>query len=185
MESGKRIDSGRDIQALMTDLKLKTGWHEGFVEPAKLDYQVHCVNAFGRLAEIVQREGPFPSGLILHSWGGNAELVKQLRRTEGVYFSISGHICSLAEKKIQHILQQVSCTCPIHCVQMPTASITSCRNDGTLEPAASQACVMLRFTLFEDGSKIKSMAIDSLGKVAAGDRRTRWLTLSAWGSADD
>ena len=68
---------------------------------------MHCVSAFGKLQEAVQREGPFPSGLILHSWMGHAELVKGLAKCQGVYFSISGHTCSMSPAKLAPMLQQV------------------------------------------------------------------------------
>ena len=53
------------------------------------------------------QEGPFPAGLVLHSWAGSHELVKQLRRIEGVYFSISGHSLGLSDRKLTSMLQEV------------------------------------------------------------------------------
>lgn len=70
------------------------------------------MHAFGKLLELVQDEGPFPDGLILHSWMGNAELVKQLSGVRGVFFSISGHICSMALHKMEPMLRQVRSTPP-------------------------------------------------------------------------
>ncbi|CAK0745558.1 hypothetical protein CVIRNUC_001628 [Coccomyxa viridis] len=68
---------------------------------------VHCVKAFGELSNIVQKAGPFPAGLVLHSWMGSAEMTKQLARIEGVYFSISGHTLGLSDKKLGPMLQQI------------------------------------------------------------------------------
>lgn len=69
--------------------------------------QVHCVNAFGRLYDAVEDLQPFPSGLILHSWAGDAQLVKRFSKLEGIHFSISGHICSLPSSKMQATLKEV------------------------------------------------------------------------------
>ena len=52
--------------------------------------------------------GPYPAGLVLHSWMGSAEMTKQLARTEGVYFSISGHTLGMSDRKLGPILQQAS-----------------------------------------------------------------------------
>lgn len=70
-------------------------------------FQVHCVRAFGKLLEIIRQEGPFPAGLILHSWGGPAEMVPPLAAIPGVYFSFSGHRTRKAPEKIKEMLQQV------------------------------------------------------------------------------
>jgi TatD related DNase len=69
--------------------------------------QVHCVQAYGQLLEAVQREGPFPHGLVLHSWAGSKEMVQSLRRYEGVYFSLSGHSLNLQPSKLTGMLQEV------------------------------------------------------------------------------
>lgn len=69
--------------------------------------QVHCVQAFGILQDIIQKYAPFPHGFILHSWGGNAEQVKQLSRFEGVFFSVSGHTLNSSGKKLEPMLRQV------------------------------------------------------------------------------
>ena len=52
--------------------------------------------------------GPFPAGLVLHSWMGSAEMTKQLAHIEGVHFSISGHTLGLSDKKLGPMLQQAS-----------------------------------------------------------------------------
>ena len=69
--------------------------------------QVHCVQAFGKLEEILREEAPLPDGLVLHSWGGSGAQVKSLSKLEGVYFSISGHSLSGSRKKIRPMLKQV------------------------------------------------------------------------------
>lgn len=71
--------------------------------------QVHCVQAFGRLEEVLREEAPLPDGLILHSWGGNAAQVRGLARLEGVHFSISGHSITGSRKKIRSMLKEVHC----------------------------------------------------------------------------
>ncbi|BDA41791.1 Uncharacterized metal-dependent hydrolase YabD [Coccomyxa sp. Obi] len=68
---------------------------------------VHCVRAFGSLSSMLHEEGPFPAGLVLHSWAGSNEMVKQLARIEGVYFSLSGHSLRLSDQKLKAMLREI------------------------------------------------------------------------------
>lgn len=58
---------------------------------------------------VMQQEGPFPAGLVLHSWAGSNEMVKQLARIDGVYFSLSGHSLRLSDQKLKAMLREVGC----------------------------------------------------------------------------
>lgn len=68
--------------------------------------QVHCVSAFGKLQDVVQQHGPFPQGLILHSWIGPAEMVDALAKIKGVYFSLSGHLTRMSKKKYEPMVKK-------------------------------------------------------------------------------
>ncbi|KAJ8467756.1 hypothetical protein OPV22_030308 [Ensete ventricosum] len=67
---------------------------------------VHCVRAFGDLLEIMSSTGPFPAGVILHSYMGSAELVPGLAKL-GSYFSFSGHLTSVKPEKAKEMLKSV------------------------------------------------------------------------------
>lgn len=55
-----------------------------------LPASVHCLQAWGRLTELL-RTGPRPArGFLLHSYGGSAELVPVLAR-QGAYFGFPGY----------------------------------------------------------------------------------------------
>ncbi len=57
------------------------------------------MQAYGRLLGVLQASGPFPAGLLLHSWAGPPEMVAQLVAIEGVHFSVSGHVTRLKPAK--------------------------------------------------------------------------------------
>ncbi len=61
--------------------------------------QVHCVQAYGRLLAVLQELGPFPTGVMLHSWAGSPDMTYQLAAIDGVYFSVSGHLTRLKPAK--------------------------------------------------------------------------------------
>jgi TatD DNase family protein len=52
---------------------------------------VHCVQAFGELLRVLTRHGPFPRGVVLHSWGGSPEMIPALVKL-GCFLSFSGSI---------------------------------------------------------------------------------------------
>eukprot|EP00250_Pteridium_aquilinum_P030376 c411_g1_i1 orf=228-1139(-) len=67
---------------------------------------VHCVRAFGELQDTLKELGPFPDGVILHSFLGSAEMVHPLAK-HGAFFSFSGFLTSLSTKKAKKMLQEV------------------------------------------------------------------------------
>ncbi|MCO5606842.1 hypothetical protein L7F22_061033 [Adiantum nelumboides] len=67
---------------------------------------VHCVRAFGELQDILKELGPFPHGVILHSFLGSAEMVQPLAK-QGAFFSFSGFLTALSAKKAKKMLQEV------------------------------------------------------------------------------
>ncbi len=52
---------------------------------------LHCRRAWGRMLELLRAAGPHPAGLVLHSYGGGADLVPQLAALNAC-FSFSGTI---------------------------------------------------------------------------------------------
>lgn len=52
---------------------------------------VHCVKAWGWLIDILRSEPVLPCGMLVHSYGGSADLIKPLADM-GAYFSFSGKV---------------------------------------------------------------------------------------------
>lgn len=50
--------------------------------------------------------GPFPTGIILHSYMGSAEMVPEFAKL-GCYFSFSGFLMSMEARKAKRILKMV------------------------------------------------------------------------------
>lgn len=95
---GKAVDFVTQTQVFKQQLELA----RQLQRPAS----VHCVSAFGDLQEILQEMGPFPAGIILHSYAGSAEMVQTLAKF-GAYFSFSGFLTSVKSQKAKRILQAV------------------------------------------------------------------------------
>nr|GEY49025.1 uncharacterized metal-dependent hydrolase YabD-like [Tanacetum cinerariifolium] len=72
----------------------------------KRPVSMHCVDAFDDLLDIMKSIGPFPEGLILHSYIGSAEMVPEFAKL-GAYFSFSGHLMPMEEAKAKEMLKAV------------------------------------------------------------------------------
>ncbi|CAI8595276.1 unnamed protein product [Vicia faba] len=96
---GKKIDFSEQVEVLRQQLELAKELNK----PAS----VHCVRAYGDLLELMKSMGPFPAGVILHSYLGSAEMVPEFSKL-GAYFSFSGFIMSLKANKAKKMLRMVS-----------------------------------------------------------------------------
>ncbi|KAK4272281.1 hypothetical protein QN277_020863 [Acacia crassicarpa] len=67
---------------------------------------VHCVDAFDDLLQLMKSMGPFPAGIILHSYIGSAEMVPEFSKL-GAYFSFSGHLLFLKPDEAKEVLKTV------------------------------------------------------------------------------
>lgn len=95
---GKTIDFGEQVEVFQRQLEL--------AKELEKPVSVHCVRAFGDLLEILKQSGPFPAGVLLHSYMGSAEMVISLANL-GCYFSLSGFLTGLKSTKAKQILQAI------------------------------------------------------------------------------
>jgi TatD DNase family protein len=74
-------------------------WQLQLAAERNLPASIHCLQAWGRMHELL-RSGPRPSrGFLLHSYGGPREMVEQLAKL-GAYFSLPGYFAH--ERKVKH-----------------------------------------------------------------------------------
>ncbi|KAI3456325.1 hypothetical protein Pfo_012988 [Paulownia fortunei] len=95
---GKQMDFTDQVEIFRQQLHL--------AKELKKPASVHCVRAFGDLLEILKSMGPFPSGVVLHSYLGSAEMVPELSKL-GAYFSFSGFLMSMKESKAKKMLKSI------------------------------------------------------------------------------
>ncbi len=71
-----------------------------------LPASIHCLQAWGRMLELL-KAGPLPvRGFLLHSYGGPQELVKPLARL-GAYFSFPGYYAHARKERQRETFRQV------------------------------------------------------------------------------
>ncbi|XP_071709698.1 uncharacterized protein [Rutidosis leptorrhynchoides] len=97
---GKTIDFADQVETFHLQLQL--------AKDLKRPASVHCVRAFGDVLEIMKSVGPFPEGVILHSYIGSAEMVPEFAKL-GAYFSFSGFVMAMKENKAKKMLKVVPC----------------------------------------------------------------------------
>ncbi|XP_012492341.2 uncharacterized protein LOC105804325 isoform X3 [Gossypium raimondii] len=95
---GREIDFNDQIEVFRQQLEL--------AKELKKPASVHCVRAFGDLLHIVKDIGPFPDGLLLHSYLGSAEMVPEFVKS-GAYFSLSGYIMPMKVQKANKMLKTI------------------------------------------------------------------------------
>ncbi|KAI3745487.1 hypothetical protein L1987_58601 [Smallanthus sonchifolius] len=95
---GKAIDFTDQVETFSQQLQL--------AKELKRPTSVHCVRAFGDLFDIMKSIGPFPEGVILHSYLGSAEMVPEFAKL-GVYFSFSGFLMEMKEAEAKKMVKAV------------------------------------------------------------------------------
>lgn len=67
---------------------------------------VHCLRAWGWLMDVLRSEPPLPAGMLIHAYGGPAELIKPLAE-RGAYFSFAGNVLEPRKAKAREALGAV------------------------------------------------------------------------------
>ena len=68
---------------------------------------LHCRNAFGLLADLLEKNAGLPHGGVIHSYSGSAEMVKVFEKS-GAYISFSGSVTRPQNKKVRLAARAVS-----------------------------------------------------------------------------
>ncbi|MGZ8939728.1 MAG: TatD family hydrolase [Limisphaerales bacterium] len=93
----KDYDSPKQEEAFIWQLRLAA--------ELKRPVTIHCLKAWGRLLEILQSE-KLPSGFLLHSYGGSAEMISRFIDLGG-YFSISGYFSHERKKAQREVFKAI------------------------------------------------------------------------------
>jgi TatD DNase family protein len=81
-------------------------WQLRLAAERNLPLSIHCLQAWGRLLEILQREPRPACGFLLHSFGGPVEMIAPLAKL-GAYFSIAGYFAHERKARQRDAFRQV------------------------------------------------------------------------------
>jgi len=99
-------------------------WQLRLAAERNLPASIHCLQAWGSLADVLDHE-PVPArGFLLHAYGGPAEIVNRLAR-RGAYFSFNGHF--LHERK--HARREIFRSIPLERLLVETDAPDMCLPD--------------------------------------------------------
>ncbi len=100
---GKAADGGPAPLAVQEDV---FAWQLRLAAERNLPVTIHCLQAWGRLVELL-RANPRPeAGFLLHSYGGSAELVDGLVRL-GAYFGFPGYFAHERKAAQREVFRRV------------------------------------------------------------------------------
>lgn len=71
-----------------------------------LPVMIHCLKAWGWMLRVLESEGPPPAGMVIHAYGGSAELLPQLAAM-GAWFSFAGSVLDERHARARGALKQV------------------------------------------------------------------------------
>jgi TatD DNase family protein len=81
-------------------------WQLRLAADRNLPVSIHCLQAWGRLLELL-RSGPRPAcGFVLHSFGGPQEMVEPLAKL-GAYFSLPGYFAQERKARQRQVFRSV------------------------------------------------------------------------------
>ncbi len=81
-------------------------WQLRLSAERQLPVSIHCLQAWGKMLEVLQREPRPAMGFILHSYGGPKEMVDPLAKL-GAYFSFPGYFAHERKEKQREVFRHV------------------------------------------------------------------------------
>jgi TatD DNase family protein len=81
-------------------------WQLRLAAERNLPVSIHCLQAWGRIYEILRAEPRPTCGFLLHSYGGPAEMVRSFAEL-GAYFSFPGYFAHLRKERQRETFRQV------------------------------------------------------------------------------
>lgn len=100
-------------------------WQLRLAAERNLPASIHCLQAWGRLLEILQQEPRPKCGFILHSYGGSKEMVPVLAKL-GAYFSLPGYFAHERKERQRETFRHI----PIDRLLIETDAPDQCLPDN-------------------------------------------------------
>jgi TatD DNase family protein len=111
-------------------------WQLRLAAVRNLPLSIHCLQAWGRLLEILEAEPRPKCGLLLHSYGGPRELVPPLAEL-GAYFSLSGYFAHKRKARQREAFRSVPAERLLIETDAPDQLLPAEREDYTLKEEAA------------------------------------------------
>ena len=131
---------------------------------------IHCLQAWGRLLEILKREPKPKCGFVLHSFGGPKEMIAELNEL-GAYFSLPGYFAHERKSRQRDAFQRVPLERLLIETDAPDQSLPGKRvrfplNDNEGKPINHPANLT---KVYEFGAEVTGLELESLTHIVEGN----------------
>jgi TatD DNase family protein len=137
-------------------------WQLRLAAERNLPASIHCLQAWGRMLEILRREPKPACGFLLHSFGGPVEMVPELAKL-GAYFSLPGYFAHERKTRQRETFKKVPLDRLLIETDAPDQRLPDERNRFPLQDAEGEPLNHpgnLR-AVYEFGAEFLSMPLDN------------------------
>lgn len=132
---------------------------------------IHCLQAWGRMMELLRAEARPERGFLLHSYGGSAELIAPLAKL-GAYFSFPGYYLHERKERQREVFKQIPAERLLVETDAPDQALPEELNQHPLTDSATGKAINhpanLR-TVYEGLAKVRGMAVEDLAGLVEGN----------------
>lgn len=141
-------------------------WQLRLAAEHNLAASIHCLQAWGRMVDLL-REGPRPErGFLLHSYGGPSEMVAPLAKL-GAYFSFPGYYLRERKERQREVFRQIPQERLLVETDAPDQSLPDALNQHPLTDSTTGKAINHPANLravYEGLAKVRGMAVEDLAK---------------------
>src|SRR5208282_4933289 len=136
-------------------------WQLRLAAERNLPVSIHCLQAWGRMLEILRREPKPACGFLLHSFGGPVEMVVELANL-GAYFSLPGYFAHERKSRQRETFKKIPIDRLLIETDAPDQHLPDDSNRFPLQDAKGKPLnhpANLR-AVYEFGAELLSMSLD-------------------------
>ncbi len=149
-------------------------WHLDFAARIHRPVVLHGARAWGKLAEVLKQYAHDIPGFVAHSFGGSAEILKELIKMGG-YVSFSGTVCNLNATKVRLASKETPASHLLVETDAPDLfplGGTSIGNDDANKPVNHPANLPL---ILHEVALLRGMAPEELSDITGANARRLFL----------
>ncbi|MCD6049304.1 MAG: TatD-related deoxyribonuclease [Verrucomicrobia bacterium] len=125
---------------------------------------IHCLQAWGRMVELLRTEPRPKRGFLLHSYGGSAELIAPMAKL-GAYFSFPGYYLHERKERQREVFRQIPLERLLVETDAPDQSLPDALNQHPLTDMARGKAINHPANLravYEGLAQVRGMAMEDL-----------------------
>ncbi|MGV3755783.1 MAG: TatD family hydrolase [Verrucomicrobiota bacterium] len=141
-------------------------WQLRLAAERNLAASIHCLQAWGRMVDLLREEPRPERGFLLHSYGGSAELVAPLAKL-GAYFSFPGYYLLERKEPQCEVFRQIPLERLLVETVAPDQSLPDALNQHPLTDATTGKAINHPANLlavYEGLAKTRGMAVEDLAR---------------------